>query len=152
MENVPTRTIRIHGVLRAAPEKVYRAFLDSDAMVKWLPPNGFTARVHELDARAGGRFRMRFTNFTTGKSHSFSGEYVELVASQRLRYSERFDDPNLAGDMQTTISLSKVSCGTELNIEQTNVPAAIPAELCHLGWQDSLNLLAQLVEPEIPDE
>lgn len=149
---MPTQTIRIHRVLRAAPEKVYRAFLDSDAMVKWLPPNGFTARVHELDARAGGRFRMSFTNFTTGKSHSFSGEYVELVASQRLRYSERFDDPNLAGDTQTTISLSKVSCGTELNIEQTNVPAAIPAELCHLGWQDSLNLLAQLIEPEIPDE
>jgi uncharacterized protein YndB with AHSA1/START domain len=145
-------TIRLHRVLRAPPERVYRAFLDGDAMVKWLPPNGFTAKVHHLDGRAGGSYRMSFTNFTTGKSHSFGGEYVELVPQERIRYSDRFDDPNLPGTMNVTISLKKVFCGTELNITQEGVPDVIPAEACYLGWQESLALLAKLVEAEIPDE
>lgn len=148
---MPTSTIRLHRVLRTVPEKLYRAFLDADAVVKWLPPNGFTAKVHKLDARVGGKHRMSFTNFTTGHSHSFGGTYLELVPNERIRYSDRFDDPNLTGDMQTTITLKKVSCGTELNIVQEGIPEAVPAEACYLGWQESLALLAKLVEPEIPD-
>src|SRR5512145_1108503 len=144
-------TIRLHRVLRAPPERVYRAFLDADAMVKWLPPNGFTAKVHHMEARAGGSHRMSFTNFTTGKSHSFGGEYLELVPGERIRYTDRFDDPNLPGAMNVTISLKKVFCGTELNITQEGVPDVIPPEACYLGWQESLALLAKLVEPEIPD-
>jgi uncharacterized protein YndB with AHSA1/START domain len=144
-------TIQLHRVLRATPEKVYRAFLDGDAMSKWLPPNGFTGKVHHMDAKVGGTYKMSFTNFSTGKSHSFGGEYLELVPNERLRYTDRFDDPNLLGEMQTTITLKKVSCGTELNIVQEGVPEVIPAEACYVGWQESLNLLAQLVEPEIPD-
>jgi uncharacterized protein YndB with AHSA1/START domain len=146
-----THTIRLHRVLRAAPERVYRAFLDSDAKAKWLPPNGFTGKVHHLDAQVGGTYRMSFTNFTTGKSHSFGGTYLELLPHQRIRYTDKFDDPNLAGEMQTTISLKQVFCGTELNIVQEGVPSAIPAEACYLGWQESLTLLPELVEAEIPD-
>jgi uncharacterized protein YndB with AHSA1/START domain len=144
-------TIRLHRVLRATPERVYRAFLDSDAMTKWLPPNGFTGKVHHMDAKVGGTFKMSFTNFSTGKSHSFGGEYLELVPHERIRYTDRFDDPNLPGEIQTTVTLKKVSCGTELNIVQDGVPEVIPAEACYVGWQESLNLLAKLVEPEIPD-
>jgi uncharacterized protein YndB with AHSA1/START domain len=144
-------TIRLHRVLRASPEKVYRAFIDGDAMVKWLPPNGFTAKVHRLDGKVGGTYKMSFTNFTTGKSHSFGGEYLELVPHERLRYTDRFDDPGLPGEMQTTINLKKVSCGTELNIVQEGVPEVIPAEACYVGWQDSLDQLTKLVEPDIPD-
>ena len=143
--------IRLHRVLRASPERVYRAFLDADAMVKWLPPNGFTAKVHEMDARVGGTYRMSFTNFSTGKAHAFGGEYLELTPHERIRYSDRFDDPNLPGEMQTTIRLTPVSCGTELNIVQEGVPDVIPAEACYLGWQESLTMLAKLVEAEIPD-
>jgi uncharacterized protein YndB with AHSA1/START domain len=146
-----TSTIRLHRVLRATPERVYRAFLDADAMVKWLPPNGFTARVHEIDARVGGVYRMSFTNFSTGKSHSFGGKYLELKPHELLRYTDRFDDANLPGEMITTIVLRQVFCGTELNVTQEGIPAVIPAEACHLGWQESLILLAKLVEPEIPD-
>jgi len=138
-------------VLRAAPEKVYRAFLDADAMVKWLPPNGFTAKVHQMDAKVGGTYRMSFTNFSTGRSHSFGGEYRELVPQERIRYTDRFDDPNLPGEMQTTIALKPVSSGTELNIVQEGIPDVIPAEACYLGWQESLTLLAKLVEADIPD-
>jgi uncharacterized protein YndB with AHSA1/START domain len=130
---------------------VYRAFLDGDAMTKWLPPNGFTCKVHHMDAKVGGTFKMSFTNFGSGKSHSFGGEYLELVPNERIRYTDRFDDPNLPGVMQTTVALKKVSCGTELNIVQEGVPEVIPAEACYVGWQESLTLLAQLVEPEIPD-
>jgi uncharacterized protein YndB with AHSA1/START domain len=144
-------TIRLHRVLRAAPERVYRAFLDADAMPKWLPPNGFTGKVHHMDAKVGGTYKMSFTNFSTGKSHSFGGEYLELVPQERIRYTDRFDDPNLPGEIQTTVTLKKVSCGTELNIVQEGVPDIIPAEACYVGWQESLNLLAKLVEPEIPD-
>jgi uncharacterized protein YndB with AHSA1/START domain len=144
-------TIRLHRVLRATPERVYRAFLDPDAMVKWLPPNGFTGTVHHLDARVGGSHRMSFTNFTTGKSHAFGGEYLELVPHERLRYTDQFDDPTLPGTMQVTITLTQVSCGTEVHITQEGVPDLIPAEACYLGWQESLTLLAQLVEAEIPD-
>ena len=147
-----THTIRLHRVLRSTPERIYRAFLDADAKAKWLPPNGFIGKVHHLDAQVGGTYKMSFTNFTTGKSHSFGGTYLELLPHERIRYTDKFDDPNLAGEMQTTISLKQVSCGTELNIVQEGVPAVIPAEACYLGWQDSLNLLAKLVEPEIPDE
>lgn len=147
-----TNTIQLHRVLRAAPEKVYRAFLDPDAMAKWLPPNGFTAKVHQMDAKVGGNYRMSFTNFTTGKSHSFGGEYLELLPYERIRYTDKFDDPNLSGEMITTITLRRVSCGTELHIVQEGVPAAIPAEACYLGWQESLELLAKLVEPDIPDD
>ena len=144
--------IRLHRVLRATPERVYRAFLDSEAMVKWLPPNGFTGKVHHMDARVGGSHKMSFTNFTTGKSQSFGGEYLELVPHERIRHTDRFDDSNLPGLMQVTISLKKVSCGTEVNITQEGVPDIIPAEACYLGWQESLALLAKLVEAEIQDE
>src|SRR5262245_54693492 len=144
-------SVQFHRVLRAAPEKVYRAFLDADAKAKWLPPNGFTCRVHHMDAKVGGTYKMSFTNFTTGHSHSFGGKYVELVPHERIRYTDRFDDPNLPGEMQTTITLKKVSVGTELNIVQEGLPAVIPPEACYLGWQESLAQLAHLVEPEIPD-
>ena len=144
-------TIRLHRVLSATPERVYRAFLDSDAMAKWLPPNGFTGKVHHMDAKVGGTYKMSFTNFSTGKSHSFGGEYLELVPQERIRYTDRFDDPGLPGEMQTTIALKKVSCGTELNIIQEGVPDVIAVEACYMGWQESLILLAKLVEPEIPD-
>ena len=144
-------TVRFHRVLRAAPEKVYRAFLDADAMAKWLPPNGFTGKVHQLDARVGGSYKMSFTNFSTGSRHSFGGEYLELVPNERIRHTDRFDDPNLPGEMQTTITLKKVSTGTELSIVQEGIPDVIPAEACTLGWQESLALLAELVEAEIPD-
>ena len=151
MSTNTTNTIRLHRVMRSTPEKIYRAFLDADAMAKWLPPNGFTAKVHKMDAKVGGSYKMLFTNFTTGKSHSFGGTYVELNPHERIRYTDKFDDPNLPGEMQTTITLTKVSCGTDLNIVQEGVPAVIPAEACYLGWQESLALLAKLVEPEIPD-
>jgi len=144
-------TIRLHRVLSATPERVYRAFLDSDAMAKWLPPNGFTGKVHHMEAKVGGTYKMSFTNFSTGKSHSFGGEYLELVPQERIRYTDRFDDPGLPGEMQTTIALKKVSCGTELNIIQEGVPDVIAVEACYMGWQESLILLAKLVEPEIPD-
>jgi uncharacterized protein YndB with AHSA1/START domain len=144
-------TIRLHRVLRATPEKVYRAFLDGDAMTKWLPPNGFTGKVHHIDAKVGGTYKMSFTNFSTRKSHSFGGEYLELVPHERIRHTDRFDDPNLPGEMQTTITLKKVSCGTELNVVQEGVPEVIPAEGCYVGWQESLILLGKLVEAEIPD-
>jgi uncharacterized protein YndB with AHSA1/START domain len=147
-----TSTIRLHRVLKAPPERVYRAFLDPGAMSKWLPPNGFTCQVHQLDAKVGGKYKMSFTNFSTGKSHSFGGEYQELKPNELLRYSDSFDDPNLPGEMQTTVTLKKVSVGTELSIVQEGVPALIPAEACYLGWQESLMLLAKVVEPEIPDE
>ena len=146
-----TSTIRLHRVLRASPEKVYRAFLEPDAIAKWLPPNGFTCKVHHLDARVGGSYKMSFTNFGTGKSHSFGGTYVELVPGERIRYTDQFDDPNLPGQMQATVTLKKVFCGTELNIVQEGVPGVIPAEACYLGWQESLTLLAKLIEAEIPD-
>jgi len=139
-------------VLQAPPERVYRAFLDANAMVKWLPPNGFTGQVHHLDAKVGGTYSMSFTNFTTEKSHSFGGEYLELTPNERIRHTDRFDDANLPGEMQTTITLKQVSVGTELNIVQEGVPAVIPAEACYLGWQESLTLLAKLVEAEIPDQ
>jgi uncharacterized protein YndB with AHSA1/START domain len=145
-----TNTVRLHRVLRATPERIYRAFLDADAMAKWLPPNGFTGKVHHLDAKVGGTYKMSFTNFTTGHSHSFGGEYLELVPHERIRHTDKFDDPNLPGEMQTTVSLKKVSCGTELNVVQEGIPSGIPVEACYLGWQDSLTLLAQLVETEIP--
>ena len=144
-------TVRFHRVLRATPERVYRAFLDAEAMVKWLPPNGFTGKVHHLDAKVGGTFRMSFTNFTTGQGHSFGGTYLELVPGERIRHTDKFDDPNLPGEMVVTISLKKVSCGTELTIVQEGIPDAIPPEACTLGWQESLALLAKLVEAEIPD-
>ena len=147
-----TNTIRLHRVLRATPERVYRAFIDANAMVKWLPPNGFTGQVHHLDAKVGGSYKMSFTNFTTGSSHSFGGEFLELKPNERIRHTDRFDDPNLPGEIQTTIALNKVSVGTELNIVQEGVPAVIPAEACYLGWQESLTLLAALVEAEIPDQ
>jgi len=147
-----TNTIRLHRVLRAPPDRVYRAFLDLDAMAKWLPPNGFTCKVHHMDAKVGGTYKMSFTNFTTGKSHSFGGTYLELKPHERIRYTDKFDDPNLSGEMQTTIALEKVSCGTEVSIVQEGVPAVIPAEMCYLGWQESLTLLAKLVEAEIPDQ
>jgi uncharacterized protein YndB with AHSA1/START domain len=145
-----TNTVRLHRVLRATPERIYRAFLDANAMPKWLPPNGFTGKVHHLNAEVGGTFKMSFTNFTTGHSHTFGGEYLELVPNERIRHTDKFDDPNLPGEMQTTVSLKKVSCGTELDIVQEGIPSAIPIEACYLGWQESLTLLAQLVEAEIP--
>jgi len=144
-------TVRLHRVLRAAPERVYRAFLDSDAMAKWLPPDGFTGKVHQMDARVGGAWRMSFTNFASGHSHSFGGSYLELVPGERLRYTSSFDDPNLPGQMQTTVSLARVSCGTELDVVQEGIPDVIPPEACYLGWQESLTLLARLVDPEIRD-
>ena len=146
-----SNTVRLHRVLRASPEKIYRAFLDGAAMVKWLPPHGFTATVHHFDAKVGGTYKMSFTNFSTGKSHSFGGEFFELVPNERIRHGDKFDDPNLPGAMQTTISLKKVACGTDLSIVQEGIPAMIPVEGCYLGWQESLTLLAQLVEAEIPD-
>ena len=148
---MPTGTIRLHRVLRAPPERIYRAFLDADAMAKWLPPNGFTGKIHHLDAKVGGTYKMSFANFTTGKSHSFGGTYLELVPHERIRHTDTFDDPNLPGEMRTTIALKQVSCGTELDIVQEGVPDAIPTEACYLGWQESLALLTKLVEAEIPD-
>ncbi len=144
-----TNTIRLHRVVRAPAERIYRAFLDPDAMVKWLPPHGFTGKVQHMDARVGGTYRMSFTNFSTGSSHAFGGRYVELVPGERLRYTDAFEDPNLPGEMITTVDLTKVSVGTEVRIEQSGVPSVIPAEACYLGWQESLMLLAQLVEAEI---
>ena len=147
--DMPTNTIRLHRVLRATPERVYRAFLDPDAMVKWLPPNGFTGKVHHSDARVGGSYRMSFTNFTSGHGHSFGGEYLELVPHERIRHTDRFDDPNLPGEMVVTVALKAVSCGTELTVVQEGIPEVIPPEACYLGWQESLALLAALVEAEI---
>ena len=149
---MPANTIRLHRVLRATPERVYRAFLDADAMAKWLPPNGFTAKVHHLEARVGGTHRMSFTNFTTGKSHSFGGTYLELTPNERIRYTDKFDDPSLPGEMQTTVVIKQATLGVELNITQEGLPDVIPLEACYLGWQESLELLAKLVEPEIPDQ
>lgn len=149
---VKSYTIRLHCILRAPPERVYRAFLDADAIMKWLPPNGFTCNVHHMEAKVGGTYKMSFTNFTTGKSHSFGGEYLELVPHKRICYVDRFDDPNLPGEMHTTITLKQVSVGTELNIVQEGVPAIIPEDGCYIGWQESLVLLMKLVEAEILDE
>lgn len=146
-----TGTVNLHRVLRSKPERVYRAFLDADAMSKWLPPFGFTCKVHHMDARVGGTYKMSFTNFSTGKSHSFGGKYLELIPNERIHYTDSFDDPNLPGQMRTTISLRPVSCGTELSIVQEGVPEIIPVEMCYLGWQESLEQLTRLVEPEIPD-
>ena len=146
-----THTIRLHRVLRATPERIYRAFLDADALVKWLPPHGFTGKIHHMDAKVGGTYKMSFTNFTSGKSHVFGGTYLELVPHERLRYTDKFDDPHLPGEMQTTITLQQVSVGTEVSIVQEGVPGVIPAEACYLGWQESLTLLAQLVEATIPE-
>ena len=147
---MPTGTVRLHRVFRAPPERVYRAFLDADAMAKWLPPYGFTCKVHQMDARVGGGFRMSFSNFSSGNGHSFGGEYLELVPNERIRYTDRFDDPNLPGVIQVTIDLAGLSCGTGIDIVQEGIPEVIPVELCYLGWQESLAQLAQLVEPEIP--
>ena len=149
---MPTNTVRLHRVLRTTPEKVYRAFLDPDAMAKWLPPNGFTGKVHHMEAKVGGSHKMSFTNFSSGKTHSFGGKYLELTPNERIRYTDAFDDPNLPGEIQATITFKEVSCGTELNIVQEGVPAVIPAEACYLGWQESLTLLGKLVEAEIPDQ
>ena len=146
-----SNVVRLHRVLRAPPERVYRAFLDPDAMVKWLPPHGYTGKVHHMDARVGGSHRMSFTNFSTGNSHAFGGRYVELTPHERIRYTDQFDDPAMPGEMLVTISLAAVACGTELTITQEGIPPAIPLEYCYLGWQESLSLLAHLVEPEIPD-
>ena len=144
-------TVRLHRVLRSTPERIYRAFLDADAMSKWLPPNGFTGKVHHMDARVGGTYRMSFTNFTSGKSHSFGGDYLELIPNEKIRHTDKFDDPNLPGEMVVTVTLKKVLVGTEMNIVQEGIPDAIPAEACVLGWQESLTLLGKLVEAEIPD-
>ena len=149
--NDMSNTIKLHRVLKASPEKVYRAFLDAEAMVKWLPPNGFTGKVHHFDAKVGGSYKMSFTNFGTGHGHTFGGTFLELVPNERIRHTDKFDDGNLPGEMQTTITLRKVFCGTELTVVQEGIPAAIPPEACHLGWQESLVLLAKLVEAEIPD-
>ncbi len=146
-----TSTIKLHRVLQAPPERIYRAFLDPDAMAKWLPPNGFTGKVHQLEAKVGGTYRMSFTNFSSGHSHSFGGEYLELVPNERIRHTDRFDDPSLSGQMITTITLQAVSCGTELNIVQEGIPEAIPPEACYLGWQESLLLLGKLVEAEVSE-
>ena len=147
-----TNIVRLHRVLRAKPERVYRAFIDPDAMAKWLPPNGFTGKVHHMDAKVGGSYRMSFTNFNTGTSHAFGGTFLELTPHQRIRYTDKFDDPKMPGEMQTTVALKQASCGTELNITQEGLPAVIPVEGCYLGWQESLTLLAKLVEAEIPDQ
>lgn len=147
---MPTGTVRLHRVLRAKPEKVYRAFLDEEAMAKWIAPYGFTCKVHHLDARVGGTFRMSFQNFTTGDRHSFGGEYLELVPNELLRYTDKFDDPNLPGEMTVSITIKPVLCGSELSIRQEGIPEVIPVEMCYLGWQESLAQLAHLVEPEIP--
>jgi len=144
------RTVRLHRVLRTPPQKLYRAFLEPAALCKWLPPFGFTCQVHQLDARVGGGFRMSFHNFSSGNGHSFGGEYLELVPHERIRYTDRFDDPGLPGVMEVTVSLKPVLCGTELSVTQTGIPEAVPLEMCYLGWQESLIQLAQLVEPEIP--
>lgn len=146
-----TNTVRLHRVLRTTPERLYRAFLDADALAKWLPPNGFTCKVYHLDAKVGGTYKMAFTNFSTGNSHSFGGTYLELTPNTLIRYNDRFDDPNLPGEMLTTITLTEVSCGTELHVVQEGIPEVIPAEQCYLGWQESLVLLGKLVEAEIPD-
>jgi len=148
---MPANTVKLHRVLRTTPEKVYRAFLDADALPKWNPPNGYTAKVHLLEAKVGGKYRMTFTNFSTGKGHTFGGEYVELVPNERIRLTDRFDDAALPGEMQTTVALRPVSVGTEITIVQEGIPEAIPAEACYLGWQESLTLLAKLVEADIPD-
>ena len=150
MTNV-SNTVRLHRVVRAPTERVYRAFLDPEAMVKWLPPQGFTGKVHKMDARVGGGYKMSFTNFGTGKSHSFGGTYVELTPHERIRYTDKFDNPNMPGEMNVSITLRQVMCGTELSIVQEGIPAAIPVEFCYLGWQESLTLLAHVVEPQIPD-
>jgi uncharacterized protein YndB with AHSA1/START domain len=148
-----TNTVRLHRVLRSTPERVYRAFLDADAMAKWLPPNGFTGKVHQIDVKVGGGYKMSFTNFTTGKAHSFGGTYVELKPNERIQYTNKFDNmPGLEGEMKTTIILKQVFCGTDVSITQEGIPAAIPAEACYLGWQESLILLGKLVEAEIPDQ
>lgn len=144
-------TIKLHRVFKASPEKIYKAFLDADAQAKWLPPHGFTCKVHHLDSKVGGTYKMSFTNFTTGKSHSFGGKYLELAPNEHIRYSDQFDDPNLPGEMITTVTIKPVSCGSEVTIVQENVPEIIPPEMCYLGWQDSLDQLANLVEPDIPD-
>jgi uncharacterized protein YndB with AHSA1/START domain len=144
-------TVKLHRVLSAPPERIYRAFLDADAMAKWLPPHGFTGKVHHIKAEVGGTYKMSFTNFSTGNGHSFGGEYQELVPGEKIRYTDSFDDPNLPGEMETTITLKQVSCGTQLDIVQEGIPEVIPAEMCYLGWQESLAQLAHLVEPEIPD-
>jgi len=146
-----TSTVRLHRVLRTTPERLYRAFLDADALAKWLPPNGFTCKVHHLDAKVGGTYKMAFTNFSTGNSHSFGGTYLELTPNTLIRYNDRFDDPNLPGEMLTTIALTEVSCGTELHVVQEGIPEVIPVEQCYLGWQESLVLLGKLVEAEVPD-
>lgn len=148
---MPTNTIRLHRVFRAPPERVYRAFLDPDAMAKWLPPHGFTAKIHHMKAEVGGTYRMSFTNFASGSSHSFGGRFIELVPNEKLRYTDEFEDPKLPGELQVTITLKQVSVGTELNVVQEGVPDVIPPEACHLGWHESLTLLAQLVEAEVPD-
>ena len=150
MSTTNTNTVRLHRVIRFTPVRLYRAFLNAEAFVKWLPPQGFTAKVHQMDAKVGGSYKMSFTNFSSGHSHSFGGQYLELVPNERLRYTAVFDDPNLPGEMQTTITLKQVSCGTELSVVQEGIPAIIPTEGCYLGWQESLTLLIQLVEPEIP--
>lgn len=147
-----TNTVRLHRVLRTTPERLYRAFTTPDAMVKWLPPHGFTGAVHHIDVRVGGTHKMSFTNFTTGKSHSFGGTYLELIPNELIRYNDQFDDPNMSGEMQVTVSFKPVVCGTELSVVQAGIPDVIPVELCYLGWQESLTLLAQLVEAEILDE
>ena len=144
-------TVKLHRVFKSKPERVFKAFIDADAMAKWLPPNGFTGKVHEMDAKVGGRYRMSFTNFTTGKSHAFGGEFLELVENERLRYTDKFEDPNFPGEMTTTVEIKAVSVGTELRVEQKGIPDAIPIESCYLGWEDSLRQLTMLVEPEIPD-
>ena len=146
-----SNTVRLHRVLRASPENIYRAFLDPDAIVKWMPPNGFTGKIHQIDAKVGGTYKMSFTNFTTGESHAFGGKYLELVPNERICNTDNFDDPNLPGEMVTTVNLNRVSCGTEVNIVQEGIPEEIPPEACYLGWQDSLSLLAQLVEAEISE-
>lgn len=148
---MPANTVKLHRVLRSTPERVYRAFIDADAMAKWLPPYGFTGKVHSIDAKVGGSYKMSFKNFTNGQSHSFGGKYLELVPNQRLRYTDRFDDPNLSGEMMTTVTIAQVSVGVELNVVQEGIPEAIPAEACYLGWQESLTQLAQLVEAEIKE-
>ena len=149
---MPSGTVRLHRVLRAKPERVYRAFLDADALAKWLPPYGFTCKVHHLDAKVGGTYKMSFTNFSTGRGHSFGGTYRELLPAEKILYTDRFDDPNLAGEMVTTVSFKQVSCGTDLTVVQEGIPETIPVEMCYLGWQESLAQLAKLVEPEIADE
>jgi uncharacterized protein YndB with AHSA1/START domain len=148
---MPGNTVRLHRVLRAKPEKIFRAFVEPDAVARWLPPNGFTCKVDQLDAKVGGTFRMSFRNFSTGNGHSFGGTYLELVPGERIRYTDKFDDPKLSGEMVTTVTLRPVACGAELNVVQEGIPEAIPVEFCYLGWQESLEHLARLVEPEIPD-